>query len=160
MNYNIIVPARIGFGASYLFGKKGLISFDYNRQDFSKARFKNQTGGYSNSNAYDFTFNNENLVRYLGPTNQLKIGGELKIERLSLRAGFGYQDSPYKASERLKATSATTISAGIGYNFDSVSIDFGLANTRFIDDYFPIGRDAAAVTNSLTSGNVTVIFRY
>lgn len=162
MQYNLVIPARIGFGAAYLFGKKGLISFDYNRQDFSRAKYKNQVSTIDNpDNNYDFGPNNESIVRFLGPTNQFKVGGEYKINRLSLRAGYGYQDSPYKTSVRIKATSSSSISLGLGYNFDSVSLDFGLCNTSYTDDYFPYSiAEPASVKTGVTSGNVTIVFRY
>lgn len=159
--YNVVIPGKIGFGVSYLFGKKGLISVDYNRQDLSTGRFNNRSVSYSGPTNYDFSTNNQLVSQYLTPTNQIKVGGELKLERLSLRAGVGYYDSPFKKMEGSAASAAVSISGGLGYNFDSFSIDFGLANTSFTRDYYTGGNASpATVKNGLTSANISMVFRY
>ncbi|MES2629929.1 MAG: outer membrane protein transport protein [Bacteroidota bacterium] len=153
-DYNLVTPGRIGFGAAYLFGKKGLISFDYNRQDFSQAKINNQS--------FESNADINQLIRtYLGPTNQVKVGGEYRIERLVLRAGFGYQDSPYPASYRVNASASNSFSLGLGYNFDNISLDFGFANTTFKDDYLPYPKtELATIKNSISSVNAGIVFRY
>lgn len=169
-NYNIVTPMKIGFGAAWLFGKKGLISIDYNRQDLGDSKFRNQSNGFDNYNI-DFSFANEQLANYLGTINQIKVGAEAKIGKLTLRGGYGYQDNSFKVQNRLRATDVTSISGGVGFNFGSASLDFGLTNAKYTSDftlYSDAGSGAAAgtvkarasSTNSITSAALTLVLRY
>ncbi len=161
LNYNLVLPGKIGFGASYLFGKKGLISVDYNRVDFSKAKYANQIySSVPDQSELDVDYMNRLVSRYLGPTNQIKLGGEYKIKNFTLRAGYGYADNAVKRSVGVNTTAMTSVSAGVGVTIENMTIDFGLSNTKYTTDYIMYSGETAALKKGYTGANVTVLFRY
>ena len=56
-------------------------------------------------------------------TNEFRVGGEYRLNQVSLRAGFRHTDSPYKDKEILG--DLTSYSAGIGYSFGASRLDLG-----------------------------------
>jgi len=160
-NYNIVIPARIGFGVSYLFGKKGLVSFDFNHMDYSKAKFKNQLySSVPTEEQINFDDINTNvLARYLGPSSQIKMGGEYKINNLTLRAGYGWAENGIKRDQRIDETDVSTISLGAGITIENMSIDFGFANSQYSRSVFYYS-DVAKVKYGMNTASLTVLFRY
>lgn len=112
--YKLQTPGKVTGSLAYIFGSKGLISFDYSRKDFSKTKFKPTSDSY---------FAEQNIIinNDLRAASTYKVGGEYKIKQLSLRAGYRLEESPY--------TNETTIgdlngySLGLGYKFRNISID-------------------------------------
>jgi len=86
--YRIKTPSKLTGSAAIVFGKDGLISFDYGYQDFSQAELRPTS---------DSAFSNENqfITQQLGEVNTYRIGGEYRIEQISLRAGYRFEESPY-----------------------------------------------------------------
>jgi len=56
------------------------------------------------------------------PVHKINAGGEIKLDKLSLRAGGFMATSPVKANKDLYAYKG--YSAGLGYNFGSFVLDF------------------------------------
>jgi long-subunit fatty acid transport protein len=64
------------------------------------------------------------MTTTLDNTGELRIGAEYKIEKLSLRAGYRIEQSPYKNKT---VGDLTGYSGGLGYNFGSTKIDLSYA---------------------------------
>ncbi|RZK92349.1 MAG: hypothetical protein EOO98_03490, partial [Pedobacter sp.] len=93
LTYNLRTPLKGSLGASYVIGGQGIITADVDFIDYSSIRFSN-----NGSNGGTDAINNSNaLVRnnYKSAINY-RIGGEYKIDDISLRAGYGLNGSPYK----------------------------------------------------------------
>ena len=113
-NYNLTTPAKLTASGAYIFGKKGLISLDYSVKDFSAIEFRPK-------NDITFAAENQRIDNLLTTASTLRIGGEYRINQLSLRGGYSYQQSPYQDSNVLGDTNG--ISIGLGYNFGDFNID-------------------------------------
>lgn len=115
-DYRLRTPGKLQGSIAYLFGKKGLLSFDYGIRDWSQLRFRPEG---------DPVFNAENnlIDDLLTTASTYKIGGEYRIKELSLRAGYRFEESPYK--EGRTVGDLTGYSLGIGYNLGNTKI--GLA---------------------------------
>ncbi|MDG2432502.1 outer membrane protein transport protein, partial [Flavobacterium sp.] len=87
--YKLQTPSKVTGSLAYVFGKVGLLSVDYAVKDYSNTKFK------PNSDPY-FKSLNTQMSNSLQNTAELRIGAEYKIERLSLRGGYRYEQSPYK----------------------------------------------------------------
>lgn len=117
--YKMETPFRAILSAAYQFGKKGLISLDYEYVDYSQAKLRQG----------NFTFENQEINTIYKPVSNIHIGGELKAtDALSLRAGYEYFGNPYKSvvggiSQPNKDYTFNTINCGLGYRFDNVFID-------------------------------------
>ena len=116
--YKLQTPGKFTGSFAYVFGKSGLLSVDYTLKDYGNTKFKPENDNY-------FSGLNNEMSNTLASTSEVRIGGEYKIKAWSLRAGYRYEQSPYK--------NATTIgdlnsySAGLGYNFGTVKLDFAYA---------------------------------
>ena len=89
--WNLSIPARYRFGASYIFGKSGMIGVDLEYTDLSKSKLKNGDGGYN--------FLDENAViksNYKSTLN-VKVGGEFRVEDFRIRLGYAWYPSPLKS---------------------------------------------------------------
>lgn len=109
--YQLRTPGQLGASIAAVIGNSGLISFDYAYKDFGKTKFR--SAGFDDLN--------EDIADNLKQVNTFRLGGEYRIDQISLRAGVRYQDSPYqdKTIGDLKG-----YSAGIGYDFGGARLDF------------------------------------
>ena len=118
--YRLTTPWKLAFSGAYIFGKKGLISVDYSYKDYKATRF-------NSSSTY---FNNENNIiknEFKGAST-IKIGGEYRLNRLSLRGGYQYQESPYK--ELTSRGNLNGFSGVIGFYLGSYSLDFSYSRIQ------------------------------
>ncbi len=122
-DYKMETPFRAIASIAYQFGRKGLISLDYEYVDYSKAKLRRGRDGYT------FSSENQEINAIYNPVSNIHIGGELRAtEALSLRAGYEIFGNPYKKvidgiSQPNKDFSFNTINCGLGYRFDNVFID-------------------------------------
>lgn len=121
--YKMDSPMRAIGSFAYQFGKKGMISFDYEYVDYSKMKLRNGRDGYN------FSPENTDMKTIYQPVSNLRFGAELKpTDELSLRAGYELFGNPYKSyaynsPQPNKDFSYNTINAGIGYRINNVSFD-------------------------------------
>jgi len=113
--YSVKNPGTMTGSLAYVFGSKGLLSFDYIRKDYSSTSYSATGADYSSVNNY--------YKNNLQATNEFRVGGEYRLDRVSLRAGYRYADSPYKNTKTIGAL--TSYSGGIGYSFGASRIDLG-----------------------------------
>mgnify|MGYP006153363981 FL=1 len=127
-SYNLRTPLKGSFGASYIIGGQGIISADIDYVDYASIKLSSNDG---NGNSTLFRENNAQIrENYQGAINY-RVGGEYKIENLSLRAGYAVNGSPYK-NDDVGKFDVKIISAGLGYRVSNYSID--LAYQRINSD--------------------------
>jgi hypothetical protein len=152
-SYTLQTPGKFTFSGAYIFGKSGLISIDYSIKDYGNTKFKptNDSGFRELNN----TMNNE-----LTSNGELRIGGEYKIKRLSLRGGYRFEGSPYKNENTIG--DLNSYSGGLGYNFGSTKLDLAYSyterdsNQRFFESGLFNG--AANITSKLNNVTLTLLF--
>jgi len=121
--YNMDTPMRAIGSVAYQFGKKGLISFDYEYVDYAKMKLNK--GGDN----YNFAAENTQIKTIFQSVSNIRVGGEFKpTDAISLRAGlelFGnpYKSNAYNLSQPNKDFKYNTYNCGIGYRIDNVSFD-------------------------------------
>ena len=121
--YRLDTPTRAIGSFAYQFGKKGMISFDYEYVDYGKTKLRNGRDGYN------FSYENTDIKTTYQPVSNIRFGGEFKpTEIVSLRAGYELFGNPYKTSisgipQPNANWSYNTINFGIGYRIDNVSFD-------------------------------------
>lgn len=118
--YKITTPASYTGSLAYIFGKSGLISVDYKRKDYSKTSYKSDFASYDDINTY--------YKNNLKATNEIRVGGEYRINQISLRAGYRFVESPYKETHIIGDLNSAT--GGIGYSFGTARLDFGYSFTH------------------------------
>ncbi|MHA6281388.1 OmpP1/FadL family transporter [Salinimicrobium sp. CAU 1759] len=114
-DYKLQTPASYTGSLAYLFGSAALISFDYTYRDHGTTKFKP-------TDDPAFVAQNDLISNALQGASTFRIGGEYRIENWSLRGGYRFEESPY--SNGITVGDLEGYSAGLGYNFGNVRIDF------------------------------------
>ena len=152
--YRLRTPGKISGSLAYVFGDKGLISFDYSRKDFGNTEFRPVNDAF-------FAFQNNEISTLLGVANSYRIGGEYRINQLSLRAGYRIEGSPY-ADESFFGD-LTAYSLGVGYRFGNLSFDIAFTQAQretnnFLFSNAPTFRESANLDTRLTDVVFTMAF--
>jgi len=119
--YELRTPWKVSGSAAYVFGKQGLISFDYVYKDYSSIQF-----GPSHDPV--FAAENNRIKSELKGASIYRIGGEYRIDLLSIRGGYVFEESPYKNTTTLG--DLTGFSFGFGYFLGSYNIDLSYSRTQ------------------------------
>jgi predicted porin len=115
--HQLKTPGKLQVGAAYVFGKKGLISFDYAVKDYSNISLEIL------NNKTPFQTLNSEISNNLTTAATYKLGGEYRYNNMSFRAGTRFEESPYKDKTELDDLSG--FSLGFGYNFGNYTFDIG-----------------------------------
>lgn len=145
-DYKIQTPAKITGSLAYIFGKQGLISFDYSHKDYSSAKFK-PTG--------DFTAENNQINSELTAASTYRLGGEYKHEQFSFRGGYRFEESSY--TNGVTVGDLDGYSLGVGYNFGNTKLDitYDQSNRSFETPLFSQGL-TSPVSIDKTNSNITL----
>ncbi|MCI9844800.1 OmpP1/FadL family transporter [Flavobacterium pectinovorum] len=151
--YTLQTPGKFTFSGAYVFGKSGLISIDYSIKDYGNSRFKP-------TNDSDFRPLNSQINNELTNNGELRIGGEYKIKRLSLRGGYRFEESPYKDEKTIG--DLNSYSGGLGYNFGGTKLDLAYSFTERKSNqrFFEAGSFSGApnITSKLNNVSLTLLF--
>lgn len=152
-DYDINTPSKLTGSLAYVFGKNGLISFDYTYRDFTNTKLKPSSS---------FIDENTDLNKILTSTSSFKVGAEWRINRISLRGGYRFTESPYENAN--SSADITGYSFGLGIKLSrAINFDFAFNNTTYTDSYKFINIDNVEAanldidTNRFTS---TLVFRF
>ena len=110
--YKIQTPGKWTGSLAYIFGKKGLISADISTKDYSATTFRPKN---------DYVGINNYMRNALKDAIEVRVGGEYRIQQVSLRAGYRFEESPYKVDQTFGDLTGYT--GGLGYTFDDSRID-------------------------------------
>ncbi len=156
--YRLRTPYRLSASAAGLFKKHGLISADIEYVDYASARLSERFAG-------DYDFNAENEVirnSYQGAMN-VRVGGELRLMPIAIRAGYAYQGSPYNSDVIDNDGSVQNYSFGVGYRNANLFLDFGYVLRVQKEDYYPYDPSIAAPAQqdrTLQRYQITVGLKY
>ena len=90
---------------------------------------------------------------------ELRIGGEYKINRLSLRGGYRFEGSPYRNGSTIG--DLNSYSGGLGYNFGSTKLDlaYSYLERKSNQGFFERGfTDGANISSKLNNVSLTLLF--
>jgi len=148
--YKLKTPGKITGSLAYVFGKKGFLSFDYSRKDYSNIKFKPTSDSY-------FSEQNNIIQNNLKAASTYKIGGEYRLKQWSFRGGYRFEESPYEDDNFYG--DLTGYSLGLGYNFGNARIDlsFDQSQRDYNYQFYNVGLTEAAKIDSKTS-NIVLSF--
>lgn len=124
--YRLQTPGKVTGSIAYIFGKQGLISFDYSRKDYSKTKFKPTSDLY-------FASQNKIMDNRLTTASTFRVGGEFKVKQLSFRGGYRFEESPYK--DGVTVGDLNGYSLGLGYNFGNTKLDLTFDQSEQASNY-------------------------
>ena len=139
--YIVTAPARINLGASYVFGKYGVISADYEFADYSTIRMKE-------SESYDngiFTGENNSIRNEFQYAGNLRVGLEFRpSQTFALRAGYSLYQSPEKEFDN----NLSFVSAGLGFRGQKgFFLDLGIEGRLGSEENFSLYEDYSGISS-------------
>lgn len=150
--YNLHTPGKFTGSIAYVYKKAGLISFDYSYKDYGNTKYTSNDGNSGINNT---------MSNVLGSVNQFRLGAEYKIQQLSLRGGYRYEQSPYKNKQIVGDLNG--FSTGLGYSFGPTKIDFAYAYSHvdFQQKSFSQGfTDGAKVKTNNNNFSLTLLYDF
>ena len=143
-SYKLQVPGKLTGSLAYVFGDKGLISFDYSRKDYSNIKFKPTSDIY-------FSTQNNIISNDLNAASTYKIGGEYRYKAVSFRGGYRLEESPYKNTNFYGDLNGYSL--GLGYNFGNIKLDFAFdqSDRTINNQLYNVGLTDAAIVDSKNS---------
>lgn len=142
--YRFQTPGRLTGSLAYVFGKKGLLSFDYSVRDYTNASFRPTSDP-------DFSVLNTDIRNLLDTAQTYRLGGEYRFKQLSVRGGYRMEESPYKDDSFYG--DLTGYSFGLGYNFGNFNLDLAFSRAERDINYqlFTVGlTDEAQIQSKFT----------
>jgi len=160
--YDLYTPWRFLLSGSYIFGsgqkdarqQKGFITADVEYITTGSPHY-GAPGNGSSSNYYD-ALNQAIRNSYKGSFSA-RLGGEVKLNTLMVRAGGAYYTSPY-AGQGLKADRAM-LSAGVGYRNKGYFVDltYVMAFNRDIDVPYRLADKANTYASLKETGGMVLL---
>jgi long-subunit fatty acid transport protein len=137
---------------AYVFNKKGLISFDYSFKDYGNTEYSIERDSRNE-------FVNSDISKQLTGASEFRIGGEYKIKAMSLRAGYRFEQSPYKNAKTIG--DLNSYSGGLGYNFGTWKLDlaYTYAERNSQQSFFSQGFTDSAKINTVNN-NVSMTLAF
>ena len=121
--YSLRTPGKLTASGAIIFDKQGLISLDYTYKDYRNTKFT--SNGFNDAN-------NSFTTDYRA-THTVNIGTEWRFDRMSLRAGYHYEQSPLLNA--LDNDNLKGYSAGLGYNFGNLKFDLAYRQSETNSPY-------------------------
>ena len=147
--YSMTMPARIGGGLSYFFGKNGFVGADVEWVLYDRARF--------NTNESDVTLAADNQAvtdTYRSALNW-NIGGEYKYKIFAFRAGAGWQSSPFEVQDDEVDRGVLSLTAGMGVKLDNFYTDLAIVQSNYEGSYAPYTLSNGRQPRSINSYDIT-----
>lgn len=148
--YKLNSPSSITLSSALVIGKIGLLSLDVISKDYSKIKVKPKN---------EFTDSNNLIKSQLQSTLNFKIGSEIRLNKLSLRAGFNSIESPLTNFNK----KSTSLAYGFGYDFGNTLINFSHKTLEQSKNHqlFDTGlSDIALLESTKSISSLSIVFKF
>ncbi|WP_111683385.1 OmpP1/FadL family transporter [Winogradskyella tangerina] len=152
-DYRLQTPGKITGSLAYVFGRTGLLSFDYSVKDYANAQFRPTSDVF-------FSALNGEINNTLTSASSYRFGGEYRYKQLSFRGGYRFEESPYQ--DNTFFGDLTGYSLGLGYTFGSFNLDLAFSQSERDINYqfFNVGlTDSALLQSKFTDIVLSLGFR-
>lgn len=154
-NYIITTPFRAIGSIGFIINKRGLLNAEY--------EYVNYKNGYLSSTPMVFSDVNRYIRKQYVSAGNIRIGGEMRFDPISLRLGYALYGSPF-ANGINKAADRASYTAGIGYRKNSFFLDaaFVLSKYRDYSYLYDPAFNNSSVKNDYTATSLifTIGFRF
>lgn len=148
---NFRTPSRFTASGALVFGKLGLISFDYTYKDYQNFNYDEPDTVLQEANQF---FNTD-----FRNTHAFNLGTEWRFERVSLRGGAFYEKNPnLVVGGGVNDDNIRGYSAGLGYNFGNTKIDLAYQKTENTQFYSLYELEDITIDNNRSRITATVTF--
>jgi len=133
--YKMNTPLKMAAGMSFQIGKVGIISGDVEYIDYGSMRMRVAQDFDSRAERDLADATNDDIRSMYKSVVNLKLGGEVRLNNFSIRAGGGYYPSPYKSGELNEDARYTELTTGIGYRDKNFFCDLGFSGLLHKEKY-------------------------
>jgi hypothetical protein len=172
-NFKMNDPLKINASVAFVLGKFGLISVEYNYNNYRALTLMNNDNSLS-----AYRYENEGVKTNLNSVGTIKVGGELRLsDNFSLRGGFASSAASTKSSAVKEMPSNTVevnpenflhhytnyFSGGLGYRNSGFFADLAFVRKVMSETFIPYGTYTESGASVLTNSDnivVTVGFRF
>ena len=146
--YKLRTPSKITASTAIIFGKFGLISFHYSTNNYK--------GLYLSGD--DFSQENLFFDNQLRRSDAMRFGTEWRINNLSVRGGYVFEQSPFINS--ISSDNLESYSLGLGYNFGNVKLNLSYRKSNKTDqyDFYPQYSEVKATQLNINNTIITIGF--
>ncbi len=154
-DYHLSTPLRAIASLSFLIGKYGFISGEYEYANYSSAKFSSRYDSYSAVN--------QDINNVYKSTNNFRVGTEWRYANYSVRGGYALYGSPY--SNNLNDGKRQMYSGGIGYRNREFAVDFAYVYSVLNEDYYLYTSNNSAfnpnaVNNQIKTSSFVLTFKF
>lgn len=149
-DYSLTTPFRAIGSIGFIISKYGLLNVDYEYIDYTYAQL------YSSPNVFG-DVNSTIRSRYTS-TGNLRVGGEVRLDPISIRAGYALYGSPFNGGEN-KNANRSSYTGGIGFRENNYFIDFAYVFTKYTEyNYLYDSPTISSVKNDHKSSSFMLTF--
>ena len=154
-DYRLETPWKALGSASFVIKGMALVSAEYEYTDYSKSKLR--------SPGYSFYDENAAIRTKYRDAHTIRLGTEIRLGYISLRAGGGYYSSPFVND--INDGERFFFSGGIGYREEHFFVDLAYLQTISNEDYYLYGSENVTfdpIRNKYSTYNMllTIGFRY
>jgi hypothetical protein len=157
--YRISTPWRFIASAAYIFGKKGLVSFEYEHLNLASSKLRAAANGLD---GYDFELENSRIQNRFTTSHQVRAGAEWRLGLIYFRAGGGIWPDAFTDNDVQSGDDLVMYSGGIGYRKSQLSLDLGIQSYSRSDNFFSLSPsiiDMSTATGRSTRAIITLSYR-
>jgi len=147
LRYNMRTPGRLNGGAALFLDKLGFISADVEWVDYSSAKLS--------SDEADFSDVNQEIDNYHSVLNY-RVGAELRLKALRLRAGYSFQDDPLDNAGGIDR-SQQALTGGLGFRLKKFYADASYVRSSYNSAVAPYPGAATALTDNISESAVLTL---
>jgi len=154
-DYQLETPFKAIGSIAYTFKDLGLLSIEVEHVNYSSMRLRDPNDGSA------FTDANDAINSTYQNVNNIKLGGEVRLNDIFLRGGYAFYPSPFKKGYLNENANRSIISGGIGYRSNNFFVDAAYQYSIQKEKYI-FYQEANPVSTKMTEGKflVTVGFRF
>jgi hypothetical protein len=148
--YKLVTPMKVTGSIALLFQKYGALNIDYDYLNYSAASLK--------SSPQVFSGVNNTIKQKYSATSNLRVGAEVALRPIYLRAGYAMYGSPF--GDVFSGDGVRVFyTGGIGYRMNKFYIDLAVTQSVTNDTYYMYNSDfvdKSTINNSGTTIGITV----
>lgn len=126
-DYRLSTPLRAIGSTSFLIGRVGFFSAEYEYANYSSAKFSSRSYNYSDNI-------NQDIKNVYKATHNFRAGTEWRVLNYSFRGGYALYGSPY--ADDVNDGKRQMFSGGIGYKTNYFAVDFAYVYSVMNEDYY------------------------
>lgn len=151
-DYSVTTPFRAIGSIGFIINKNALLNVDYEHVDYTYAQLSSSPNAFADVN--------KTIRSKYTSTQNIRVGGEIRFDPLSFRAGYALYGSPFRTGDN-KNAKRTSYTAGIGFRENNYFIDFAYVFTKSIEYnylYDPTGLNLNSVKNDYRNSSFMLTF--